>query len=76
MAKRSKQIPSFTEQLRREIKASGLSQYRISVEAELPREILSRFVAGKSGMSLASVDKIVEVLGLRLVKDEAARSKE
>lgn len=71
-----KRIPSFTEQLQAAIRTSGLTQYRISVEAGVPRETISRFLMGKVGMSLPTVDAIVKVLRLRLVvEDEESEHK-
>jgi len=60
----------FSEQLRQAIERSELSRYAIGQAAGIDKATLSRFMAGKVGLSLESIDKIVSVLDLRL---EAAK---
>jgi len=59
----------FSEQLRQAIKASGMSAYAVNFAAGVDRGTMSRFLAGKGGLSLATVDRLVAVLGLKLVAD-------
>jgi transcriptional regulator with XRE-family HTH domain len=56
----------FSAILRRAILESGLSRYAISVRSGVDQATLSRFMAGKSGLNLESVDKLVDVLGLEV----------
>jgi transcriptional regulator with XRE-family HTH domain len=57
----------FSEQLREAIAASGASHYALARAVEISESALSRFVSGKRGLTLASLDKLAEVLGLILV---------
>lgn len=66
MAKRQR----FSEQLRRAVEQSDLSRYRISKQTGIAQSILSRFVNEGAGLSMESVDKLCECLGLRLVADD------
>jgi transcriptional regulator with XRE-family HTH domain len=56
----------FSSILRRAIAESGLSRYAVSVRSGVDQAALSRFMAGKRGLSLDSVDKLVDVLGLEV----------
>jgi DNA-binding phage protein len=65
-AKRTK----LSDQLRRAIKTSGKTRYRIWRETGIAQETLSRFVSGKGGLSIDGIDKLGECLGLNLVPHE------
>lgn len=54
----------ISEQLRDAILNADISRYRIAQETGLTEAGLSRFVNGVSGLSLDSIDKIGECLGL------------
>jgi transcriptional regulator with XRE-family HTH domain len=70
---RKTQPATISEQLRKAILASELSQAEIARRSGVPREVLSRFTRGLTGMSLASLDAVSVVLGLRLVGPEEHR---
>ena len=57
----------ISQQLREAIDASGMSRYRICKELGLPESTMSRFMAGQRGLALTTVDRLGELLGLRLV---------
>ena len=57
----------FSEQLRRHIEASAMSRYRICLDLGFSESVLSRFMARKVGLSLKTVDELVEKLDLELV---------
>ena len=57
---------SFSEQLRQAIDQDERSRYRISMETGIPQGQLSRFMHSKGGLSLRSVDRLCECLGLGL----------
>ena len=59
----------FSEQLRRAVLDCGESRYRLSLELGVSESLLSRFVNGDIGLSLANIDKICERIGGRLIVD-------
>ena len=63
----------FSDEIRRAIRTSGLTRYRIAAEAGVEQSSLSRFMAGAS-LSTASLDKIAAVLRLRVVMDGPRKS--
>ncbi len=69
-----KQQP-FSEQLRQAIDQDERSRYRISLETGIPQGQLSRFMHGKGGLSLRSVDLLCECLGLGISRGGKRPSK-
>ena len=61
-----KKLP-FSEVLRRTIERSEKSRYRISKETGIDQAVLSHFVHGHSGLSINSIDLLVECLDLEIV---------
>jgi transcriptional regulator with XRE-family HTH domain len=61
-------MKTFTEQLKREIRNSGMSRYAISFRTGVAQSTLSGFLQGKRGMSLESVNRLMETLGLEITK--------
>lgn len=59
----------FSDQLRSAIRDSGLSVYAIAQSTAIDKAVLSRFMNGKSGLSVTSIDRLCTVLGLRLVSE-------
>lgn len=57
---------SLSEQVRRAIRDSGLTQYRISKEAGIDRSTLHRFMTGERGLPMKTLDRLAEVLDLRV----------
>ena len=74
-----KRIPKpLSEQLREIILNAGISRYRIAKETGLTEAGLSRFVNRVTGLSLDSLDKIGECLGLEVKvagRDQASKVK-
>jgi transcriptional regulator with XRE-family HTH domain len=71
----SKKRIRFSDQIRRAVDSSGLSRYRICKEAGIDQATFSRFMSGKVGMALPTLDALADVLGLDVVahkKTEAA----
>lgn len=60
-------MPRIADQLRQAIKRSGKSRYRVSLDSGISEAVLSRFVSGKSDLTLANTDKLCKALGLRVV---------
>ena len=77
---RMKKLPgtAVTDQLRAAIAAAaeaGVTRYRISKETGVEQSALSRFVHGKVGLDLSSVDKLAAYLGLELVQKASTNRK-
>ncbi|MCH8151485.1 MAG: helix-turn-helix transcriptional regulator [Planctomycetes bacterium] len=70
MAKRRVKL---SEQIRRAVKASGLSQYRISKELGVSESTISRFVSGKGGLSMEYLDALADLLGLNIAATRKRR---
>ena len=52
---------SLSDQIRSAIRRSGISRYRLAVEADVDQASLSRFMAG-SGITTTTLDAIAKVL--------------
>ena len=63
MTRKPKKI---SDQLREAILSAEITRYRIAQETGVSEAVLSRFVNGPSGLSLDSIDKIGECLGLNI----------
>ena len=57
---------SLSEQVRRAIQDSGKTQYRIAKESGVDKGALSRFMSGERGLTLESLDRLTDYLGLVL----------
>lgn len=66
MAKRKKPA-TITEQLR-ETLGKAESLYDLAEESGVDRAVISRFMTGKRTITLETLDKLAEVLKLRLVR--------
>jgi plasmid maintenance system antidote protein VapI len=60
-------MAKLTDQLRSAIDACGMSRYAVAKAINLDQATLSRFMSGKAGLSVATIDKLGELLGLQLV---------
>jgi hypothetical protein len=70
-----KKEPGLTEQLRTAIRESGLTLTELSKRADLALPMLTRFVKGERGLTLASAEKVCEALRLRLAPDRRPKAK-
>lgn len=61
----------LSDQVRQAVAGSGLSRYRICKLARIDQGTLSRFMAGKVGLSLPTLDALADVLGLDVVRGGA-----
>ena len=59
----------LSDQIRQAIDNSGQTRYAIAMATDLDQSALGKFVHGERGLSLESVDRIGEHLGLRIVMD-------
>src|SRR5712692_8663893 len=57
---------SLVEVLRREILGAGKSVFAVAKEAQVSQPILSRFLSGKRGITLATAERLCHSLGLEL----------
>ena len=57
----------LSDQIRRAVNASGVSRYRICKGIGLDQGTMSKFMAGHSGLSIATLDALADVLGLDVV---------
>jgi len=63
----------LSDQIRRAIDASGMSRYAIANAIGLDHSVMSRFMAGTSGLSFKTLDRLGELLKLRIVAGRKAR---
>ena len=64
MAKKTKL--TWNDEIRRAVKASGLSLYRLSLDSGVGIGPVQRFMAGVHGLTVNSAEKIGRVVGLEL----------
>jgi hypothetical protein len=57
----------LSDQIREAIDTSGHSRYAICKAIGLNQGAMSRFMSGKGGLSLDSLDRIGELIGLEVV---------
>ena len=56
----------LTDQIRQAVDASGLSRYRICKALGIPESSMSRFMSGRTGLSLENLDALAELLDLNI----------
>lgn len=70
------ETPRFSDQIRAAIAASDITRYRICKKIGLPESSMSRFMAGRAGLSLETIDKLAELLGLSVLVRRRRRKRE
>jgi DNA-binding phage protein len=60
-------VAKLLDAIRREIERSGLTRYRIAKESGVSAGQLSRLVNNERGMTLDTVERLVDYLGLEVV---------
>jgi len=58
---------TLNDKVRRAVDASGMSRYAICKASGVKQAAMSRFMAGKRGITLTTLDALADVLGLDLV---------
>jgi transcriptional regulator with XRE-family HTH domain len=64
----------LSDQIRDAVNDSGMSRYRLCKTIGLSQAAMSRFMSGKTGLEMATLDRLADALGL--VVSVRARSKE
>ena len=67
MGKR-RHVKTVADTIRSEIKASGLTLYRIGKDADVDVAVLWRFMQDERTITLRTADRVCRALGLRLTK--------
>lgn len=63
----------LSDQIRRAILHSGMTRYAIAKAIGLDQSVMTRFMAGKSWLSVGTVDKLGELLKFKLTAGVTAR---
>ena len=63
------------EQIRRAIRAGKKTRYRIAKETGIPESQLSRLMSGEKGLSIESLERLADCLGLHVVVRPKKRRK-
>ena len=73
----SASMARLTDQLRQAIdnNPAGMTRYAVCKAIGLGQSTLSRFMAGKAGLALDTVDKLGELLELELVTKKPVKGK-
>jgi ribosome-binding protein aMBF1 (putative translation factor) len=61
-------MATVSETIRQAIRKSPMSCYQIAKQAKMSESQLSRFLSGQSGLTIATLDRLAPVLGLKLTK--------
>jgi transcriptional regulator with XRE-family HTH domain len=67
-------MSTFSEALKEAIRSSGTSRYAIARETGLSQSLLCRFPQGTRGLSLESIDRLMDALGLEIRHRERERN--
>lgn len=68
--------PRLSERLRGALRNSALSRYRIAEATGISQSTLSLFCAGKRGLSMDAIDRLVDFLGWRVGPVQRTKNKE
>ena len=68
-----KKRASLSDELRQAVERSGLSRYAIWQAVGIDQGSMSKFMAGERGLTLESIDKLAELLGLHIVAEPERR---
>ena len=72
----SKKKPkTFSDQIRAAVESCEKSRYRIAAETGIDAGALCHFVAGRRGLSMDSLDKLADCIGLRVATEDQPRKK-
>ena len=63
-----KKAKTISDQLRQAILDADVSRYRICADLEFDQGALSKFMNGRAGLGIETIDRIAEYLNLELVE--------
>jgi plasmid maintenance system antidote protein VapI len=67
-------LNKLSDQLRAAIDGGGMSRYAVCAAIGLDQSVMSRFMAGTSGLSVENIDRLGKLLGLRIVAETKTQS--
>lgn len=70
-----KKQTTITEQVIAAIESAEISRYEIAKQTGVSQAALSRFVNGTRSLTIESLDKLAECLGIRLVVEKKPKRK-
>jgi hypothetical protein len=70
-----KQAKQFSDEIRAAVENCGMTRYRISKLTGIDAAVLCRFVQGQVGLSMDSLDKLAECIGLHVQSEQKPRVK-
>ena len=73
MAKKRPQ--KLSDQIRQAIEACGKSRAQIARETGVDEATLCRFVQGRHGLLMETLDRVAECIGLRVVLEKGPKTK-
>jgi transcriptional regulator with XRE-family HTH domain len=71
----AKKRAKLSDQVRRAVDASGRSRYAICKAVGLAEATMSRFMNGKGGLSMDSLDALADLLDLNITVGEVSKAK-
>jgi transcriptional regulator with XRE-family HTH domain len=71
----AKESLTLTDEIRLAVDASGMSRYRICKLLGIAESVLSRFMSGKAGLSLETLDRLAKLLDLHLAAGKRPKKK-
>jgi len=75
MGMTKKQAKQFSDEIRAAVESCGVTRYRISKLTGIDAAVLCRFVQGQVGLSMDSLDKLAECIGLHVATEQKPRAK-
>jgi plasmid maintenance system antidote protein VapI len=61
------QNTKLSDEIRVAVDSSGMSRYAVAKALGVAESTISRFMSGKGGLSMASIDRLAALLGLHIV---------
>ena len=65
----------LSDQIRRAIETCGKTRYQIAKETGVDAATLCRFLQGKHGLSMETLDRIGECIGMQVVVDDPRKKR-